>query len=278
MEAIFNSIDINDIKLPTSGERAITNDQWDIYQNKITDRRIRNLIKTVRKETIYVSWDMFKSYLMGAFQQFAQKIGDQPFKVFLPLHKFGSEYIFTALLWDSLKKLNMSSIITTDDTINDHDHILFIDDAIYSGTYVTCISNRLLGQNRKINLHIVVACSSHITKRFRRVFNQSVSIYATKYIPWIQIGACSPFYMYNKELVPLYFDHKVASACSSFYLIYMKGITANESFSGMLLPLSPDTSLKTLIYEKYFKDSSVPPPHEMTLEHLKHHGVSIVNQ
>ena len=192
---------------------------------------------------------MFISYLEDAFSKFAVSIKDQPFFIYLPSNKFGSEYVFIAWLWQNIKKLNFKGFISNDDygLLEQGDNILFIDDAIYSGTNIMGSIDELnYFTNLSFNCYIVVGCSSSPifnieifginTKLFTGLIIPPVSTEGTKYAKYIGVNSS------------IYFDHKIAGVCSTFNDVYKA-----------LIPISPDTSIKNSLYDKYFKDVVLPP-------------------
>ncbi len=53
--------------------------------------------------------------------------------------------------------------------------------------------------------------------------------------------------------LPLYFDHTVASADSSYPRIYLQGVIPGDTNYGKLMKYCPDKEVGTRVYEKYFK-------------------------
>lgn len=260
MEEIFDKVDVKTIVIEHDGQRAISDAAWNDYIAKISDHKLAELVTKVRKQTVYISWGEFLKNLDHSFDMFSKKIENRPFKLYLPSDKFGSEYVFAALLWGRIKNLNCIGIIGINGPVNDGDHILFIDDAIYSG-HSLMYQIDMLSMNAKIIYHAVIPYVSSMVVDFKQSFPHLHGIfYATKLIPTISVAGNAPFNQYMHSLVPLYFDHKVAGSCSTFHLIYMKSIGIKEN--KILLPIAPDTDIKTRLYKLYFQ-GLVPAPQEL---------------
>lgn len=266
----FNRVDQNNIYVLNEGERAISSETWDEYISKIEDEGLKETVLEVRRKTKYFTWSQFADLLNKSFNKFVASIGDKSFLIYLPSEKFSSEHVLVALLWKQIRKLNFQGFISLTDftLLEDGSNVLFLDDAIYSG-------NNLIGSmdglnyetNKKFVYYIVVACSTENISMIKDAMPLlKGNIFYTENIPLIDIPPGDDIHSrLSYRMSPTYFDHKVAGTMSSFPLIYLKGIIAENKEFGMLLPIKPDTEIKDRLYEKYFRDIT-PGPKELNME------------
>ena len=223
------------------------------------------------------------------------EIGDQPFYVYLPSSKFGSENIYTLYLWSRIRSLNFQGFITISDNPSVDlyigitcvvdggpsgagSHILVIDDSVYIGNNALSIIDEITYANKgrhskqnPIYFHLVIPFVSTMGKEAILTFSSKdqfpiVTLYPTE----VMIPLRDLWSGYTEELmerfklefihqIPLYFDHRVANEFSTFEPIYMGGIIPGQTPFGTLLPIKPDTDLKQRIYNKYFAGLLRPP-------------------
>jgi hypothetical protein len=265
----FDNVNQNEIYVTHPGERKIAEETWNDYISKIEKDDLKRLAEKVRSETVYADFNEFKRYLYSSFEKFKQKIGNKDFYIYLPRSKFGSEYVFTALLWKEIRKLNFIGFMNEETELKDLDNILLIDDAIYSGINLTASITELYferyrNRNIKFNYYVVVAYKSHDLM----IEDLEGETFYSKYIP--SINELDEIHSGMSDSIPLlYFDHKVAGDMSTFYHIYMEGILGgnfswngkieNGKYYGMLLPYEPDTKIKDRLYDRYFKGVTPQP-------------------
>lgn len=228
--------------------------------------------------TRYVSWPEFITQLNASFDAFVADIGTTPFYVYLPTDKFGSEAVLIVLLWSKIRRLNFKGFIHSMTPLQMDDHVLVVDDAIYSGTNMIAIIDQLTDNNPKtmIHFHLVVPyVSDHGESQVRVELTpsqlRSIKIYGqvhTKALPWSEPWPgddhqllADRFQLEFMNQVPLYFDHKVGNNFASFPSIYLEGIVPGRPNFGSLLPYPPDNDLKSRVHNKYFKDVLPPPSH-----------------
>lgn len=235
---IFDSIDRSLITVKHQGERILR-----------ADASNDEFVQKVVKETKYIDWPGFIGYLESSFKQFAKRIGDQPFLVYLPDTKFSSEHVFVAWLWQMIKNLNFQGFVSIEDNIwlASCQNVLFIDDAIYSGhNIIGSIDELSYKKNLTLNCYIVVACSStdHLDVGLPYIKEE---LFTSLIVPEISTEG-TKFAKYADSLTPLYFDHKVAGVASTFTEIYRN-----------LMVLPPDDQLKYSLYKQYFEGVIQPP-------------------
>jgi len=277
LREVYNKASLEPIVIDNVGKRTISDDMWNDYISRIEDPVYKNIVETVRKNTIYVPWKDLVSNLILSYEKFLTEIGDKPFKILIETRKFSSQDIFILLLWNKIKDIkNFEGFITENSQLDNDEIILIIDDCIYSG-HTTLGSIDVLTYNNpkvKFYFHIVIpyVYTENITRELDR-FNLSgytihnvVDIYPIKEFRDMR-RVLIKYGFEGTHLVPIYFDHKVGGRCSTFYKIYMEGyISEQESKQeskpeniGMLLPLAPYTDIKDILYKRYFKNIYNPP-------------------
>lgn len=246
----FDLVDRSLINVEHSGERKIYGTTWDAYISQLSNATDVEIIEQVESKTVYVDWERFIKLLEHSFTDFVREIGDQPFYIYLPTNKFGSEYVLVAWLWQDIKKLNFQGFVSLNDNsmLKDDANVLIIDDAIYSGHNLMGSIDELMYTTRlKFNFYIVVACSSLENLGQVEFPDVKIRLFNSLLVPRIPTEGTS-YEQYMDELVPMYFDHKIAGKASTFTDVYTE-----------LLPYPPDDSAKYKLYETYFATLVSPP-------------------
>jgi hypothetical protein len=264
----FDRVDQKDIYVEHAGQRQIPPEVWDDYISQITDAKLKETVIKVREKTVYLEWDRFIKMLNIAFQNFKDYIKEQPFLIYLPENKFGSEYVFVALLWKEIKNLNFAGIISLNNIslLKEGSNVLIIDDVAYSGNNLIGSLDELNFHSQiKFNYHVVIACTTNTNFLSEALPHLKGRLFTANLIPRVEV-ADKIHSKYDYEMAPVYCDHKVAGVMSSFPLIYLDGILGvdNEGKKfGSLLPYPPDTKVKDRLYDKYFKQlGTLEPPKE----------------
>lgn len=121
------------------GDRNISPEVWEDYISSVDDESYREVIELVRTYTDYIPWSELVHQLRISFHMYLRDFNDTPFLVFLNTEKFGSENMLLICLWEELKKSNFRGFCMLGDNLNEDDHILIIDDAVYSGNHIANI-------------------------------------------------------------------------------------------------------------------------------------------
>ena len=262
----FDELNQDDLTVIAPGKRGISEEMWSAYLSTISDSKLLEVAKEVKKKTLYADWDTFTAMLHESFNDFKSAVSaDSNIKIVLP-SKFSSEHILVGLLWKEIKELKFAGFITCETKAEDGDVVLMIDDAMYSGHHAMHALDMISFSNHKntsFEFHAVIPYTSKMAKEqlINDVMTQAkkVVVHSRVEMDVIEVPeelALNPEYMFGiLHLTPLYFDHKVAGSCSTFTSIYLFGI---PSF-GMILPIKPDTDIKQRVYDEYFEDITKPP-------------------
>jgi len=267
--AAYKDVDLLTIK--HIGLRNISDTTKKEYLSRFTNKEDREFVEKVLNETIYVPEHVFLKELNDAFDKFSENIRDEPFYIYLPKAKFGSEQIFTIYLWNKIINKNFIKFVHAESDIDKNSNILIIDDCIYTGinTLSAIDETTYNNKNKVINFHLVIPYVSNLGKleieTFSNRFKDESQLFSVKFYNTVNTVNffSDPEDIKNEDFlrkfklegvfqVPIYFDHKVGNNFSTFDSIYLKGIVPGEEDYGLLINYIPDTDVKTRVYNKHF--------------------------
>ena len=230
-----------------------------------------SFIQELLSKTTYIRYEEFKQALFQSFDLFRKSIGQEGFYLMLPSDKIGSEHWITALLWPSLRTMNLAQVIDEKSPIilNGITNILFIDDAIYSGqntiNKINAITFNGAVINKEINfMEIGKYLKFHVVTPFITTYGTNVIlnvckerntqciIYGIYQLPTLpNLMNINKYYSGNNksllserfnifsiDMPAVYFDHKVAGPVSTFVNIYINGRLPNGTSFGSLLKVN----------------------------------------
>lgn len=254
----------------TYGKRELDLNKVQAYIEAFQTPEDRKFALSILGTTRYVPWSEFVDKLNASCDAFCKNIGNTPFYVYLPTDKFGSEIVFTVLLWPKIRSLNFQGFIDLTTKLQHGDHVFVADDAIYTGIHITSIIDNLTFENPNttINFHVVVPYVSRngeqqilapLSPNQNPVINMYPQVYTVNLSLSEQEDLMNRFNVELPYAVPLYFDHKVGNNFASFPSIYMLGVVPNKTEFGCLIGYPPDTQIKHRMYQQYFQHL-LPPP------------------
>jgi hypothetical protein len=236
----------------------------------------REFAQTILDRTVYVTDDILTRELRRLAAEFVSKIGTSSYYIVINSRKFASDALMIIKCFDILDRHNFVGFITDDMNIPEGSNIVIVDDASYSGNNLeaTIESISYINKPKIVKLHVLIPyISQFMYNALPKHYN--VMMYDSHLIMTINeyritIGKVpfdedlfERFKAYDKlkigDQIPLYFDHTVASADSSFPTIYLKGIIPKAGYYGSLLEDKPDRDTQYEIYNKFFRDL-LPPP------------------
>lgn len=266
----FTKVDGDEVEVKNPGTRLLSHTKLRQYLSSLNESD-RAFVKDVASAAQYVPWPNLIYSLNQSFDQFAKQIGQNPFYVFVPSYKFGSEFLLVAKLFPRIRQLSFQGFITPDTALESNADILIIDDCIYSGTNVSSIIDNIGYNNKNKNLtltyHLVIpyvgkAGVKNIDKLIKSL-SLEIHPYPVMILHYYSILSLTPFsHVYPQypeeqyrrfkleymDHVPIYFDHKIGNEFATFSTIY-----------SALIENPPDTDIKMRIWQKYFKDVAKPP-------------------
>lgn len=229
--------------------------------------------------THYIPEAEFLNALETSFQKFVENIQNRPFYIYVPVHKLGSEMVLLVHLWSRLRQMNVKGFVgaprsALQCTVEGKEEVLIIDDAVYTGINTISKIDELSYESRgkhspenPIIFHLVIPYASVSGKIPLETFTGDqqyvvVHSYYTQVFPIVQCpdeDVQMAFDLQTPELLPIYFDHKVANNFATFPMIYLEGYIPGGPKMGPLIKGLPDTDLKMRLWKKHFQGVTGPP-------------------
>ncbi len=247
-----------------AGERKLDYSKLEL----IPDPSLRSVLKSVFDNTQYIPWHEIMSSLIAGINSLRAKHPQKKFYVHNNSYKFKSDLLIICMIWPYIKDI-VIDVIDLQYLPAKASDVLFIDDFIVSGCNICSHIDEFCSSGRKdVNFFIVVAF-----KPQEFVFpldDINIEIYAQDRIQGIKVNHRTirqlhinalddgkPDNSQNELLLstiyPFYTDHKISSAVFNIPYVYHYG-SVGEQDLGCMITYPPDESIKTTIWERYFKD------------------------
>lgn len=226
--------DINKYKMDNI-DRSLDKNKINEFLNNIMNNDIKEFYSIIIKNTRYISFNEIYNKLRNI-------IIELPYEkyniLFYNNMKIGSEHWLIILLWDLLKD-KCIKIINDFEDINNNDPILILDDCIYSGcNMMGTIDNITYDYKNKYKIsltNLFLPIIPYANKKSCEFIEKDfkVKIYVGEYInditdikdlsKYISKGfnyLNETFKIESFQVMPIYFDHKIANEFGSFPRLY----------------------------------------------------------
>jgi hypothetical protein len=232
---MLNRISEIQLKMPQDGERIFNRELMNELREKHSPK-IQEILTQIEEATIYIAFSKLVKSLCEHFAIFQKAIGERPFLLYLPF-TVKSSLLFAGYLWSQIQKMNIVGFVTDFSKIKDGDEILILDDCVYSGVSILSAIDNMSYYTGMISpypiagiVHLVVGYSSSGFARTREYqskrLNKRIIMYCDQFIDPI-IFSPEEEELMHQELktepwvpMPVYFDHKIASRCSTHNIVY----------------------------------------------------------
>lgn len=214
-----------------------------------------NVLEKIAQNTVYVPFSELMKALTAHFVLFQEKIGDQPFYLYLP-PVLKSTLLLAGHFWPKIKTMNFQGFFYDHSKIRDGMTVLILDDCVYSGCSLLSIIDCASYKHKYSGTFRVVLgyCSKsflHSLPYQMRSFNQRILIHCSRnnlisHIQWSEKELPYLEKVLNCEAygpLPVYFDHKISGSCSSYPSVY----NYPYSKSSVCMTTHPPYDIKTII-------------------------------
>lgn len=182
------------------------------------------LIKLIIDNTRYINFETFKREILKQVEKLPEKIN-----IYFNLKNFGSENWITVLVWKQIRHKCVQIITSLEDMIQNEYPIVIIDDCIYSGIHMCNIVDDMTYYKREVKLTNKFICvvaykSRDGDDRLIQDFGD-VEVFCDNIVEPIFKDYDLNFLnrrlgVESLDVIPLYFDHKIANNFGSFPEIY----------------------------------------------------------
>ena len=250
------------------GERALVPLRIGEYLSRLITNDDREFAQTILERTVYISDPVLTDELTRITGEFLSVIGTRPYYVFLNRFKFASTELMIIKVMALLMRANLVGFITDESIIPDGSNVAIIDDASYSGNNLEAIVESIstLNKPRTVQCHVLIPyISQFMYEALPKLYN--VKMYSSNLLFTVDEYQQSmgkeafPDWLYQRfqaqekiefhSQIPLYFDHAVASADSSFPTIYLRGIVPDGMDYGKLIGHCPDQEVRHGVYSSF---------------------------
>jgi len=202
-----------------SVDRSFDQERVRVYLVGHNDKDTKNIIEKIR----YIPFETFKKELLLQVAKLPPK-----FNIFFCTGKWGSENWITVLVWNYIREGVQQIITNYDKPVSNNYPVVLIDDCIYSGVNM-CSRVDDLRDTKTIEKDHPVICV--VPYRSRDGIIQLISEYGPVEVYCDNVvdpifGKCDFERIYSKigcetcNVIPIYFDHKIANEFGSFPFIY----------------------------------------------------------